>query len=312
MIRTLPLLATLLLTSAQAPAPIVQPAAPQAPAPSQPQIAPSAPLSGQPGMWKLSDADTNIYLFGTIHVLPQGYKWENDRLAAVFRDAQSLTVETVLDQDPAAVMQVLMALGISPGLPPLADRVVPEKRAALLKLVEQSGLPIAMYDKLETWAAAFLLSGSTLAQLGLRADSGVEPQLLARFRREAKPVDGLETPEQQLGFFDGLPEEAQRQFLDGVVDAPADARKEFDAMLAAWARGDEAAIAKSFDEDMVEAPLLRDVLLKQRNAAWAETLAARLETPGSMLVAVGAGHLAGADSVLALLAAKGLTVERVQ
>lgn len=300
--RLLLLPAALLLATAQAPAP--------GPTPSE--IAPAAPPRGEPALWKLSDADTSIYLFGTIHVLPQGYQWESSRLAAVFRDAGSLTVETVLDSDPAAATRLLTALGLSPGLPPISRRVAPEKRAALARLIEKSGVPVALYDQMETWAAGFLLTGTTLAELGLRIDSGVEPQLIARFRAAAKPVDGLETPAQQLGFFDTLPEDAQRTFLDGVIEQPDAIRREFARMLDAWARGDEAAIASTFDDDLEIAPALRQVLLTQRNAAWAELIAAKLATPGSMLIAVGAGHLVGPDSLQAQLAAKGLTVERVQ
>ena len=52
--------------------------------------------------------------------------------------------------------------------------------------------------------------------------------------------------------------------------------------------------------------------MKKRNAAWAEWVAKRLGQPGTIMVAVGAGHLAGKDSVQRLLQARGVRATRVQ
>jgi uncharacterized protein YbaP (TraB family) len=59
-------------------------------------------------------------------------------------------------------------------------------------------------------------------------------------------------------------------------------------------------------------PELRDTLLRQRNQRWAAWIQRRLQRPGTVFVAVGAGHLAGGDSVPAMLAEAGLKVERLQ
>ena len=115
-----------------------------------------------------------------------------------------------------------------------------------------------------------------------------------------------------MRFFDALPEKDQRAFLAGVVDEPQDSRREFDRMLAAWARGDEQAIARTFDREMKSAPGLADALLARRNKAWAAALIQRLARPGTVLVAVGAGHLAGRGSVQELLGKSGYKIERVR
>ena len=55
-----------------------------------------------------------------------------------------------------------------------------------------------------------------------------------------------------------------------------------------------------------------DRLLTNRNAKWVPQIEAMLDAPGTKLVAVGAGHLAGPDSVIKMLRDKGYTVEVVQ
>ena len=83
-------------------------------------------------------------------------------------------------------------------------------------------------------------------------------------------------------------------------------------MLAAWARGDVKAIGKSFNEDLAESPALQEALLKRRNASWSRWIERRMAQPGTIMVAVGAGHLAGDSSVQNLLEKQGYRVRRVQ
>ncbi|PZU08609.1 TraB/GumN family protein [Sphingomonas sp.] len=271
------------------------------------------PAAARPALWKLADADTTIYLFGTIHVLPPGLKWRDRTIDAAMGKAQSLTLEAVLDQDPGAVAKVITTLGKGEKLPPLADRVPADKRATLAALVAKSNLPAPFLDGLKTWAAAVVLTGAALDQIGLKVGAeGVEPQVSALFRAAGKPVDGLETAELQLGYFDALPESAQRAFLVATLDDPKEARADFDRMVKAWMAGDVPGIEKSFADEPDFTPELRGLLIRKRDEMWADALADRLKRPGTIFVAVGAGHLAGPDSVQKILARKGLIVTRVQ
>lgn len=282
-----------------------------APAAQQPHPAPQP--QAHPALWKLADADTTIYLFGTMHILPAGTNWMDPGIKKAVDGAQSLTLEAVLDQDPSLVATVLLKIGHAEGLPPLAERVPANQRPQLAALVKASGLPSSFLDGMKTWSAALMLTGAALQQIGVdaAASPGVEPQLTALFRSANKPVDGLETAELQLGYFDKLPESAQRAFLVATLDSPAKAKADFRKMLAAWEKGDASAIEKSFADDPEFTPELRDLLIRQRDRAWADLLAKRLDQPGTVFVAVGAGHLVGPDSVQKMLADKGLKVTRV-
>jgi uncharacterized protein YbaP (TraB family) len=266
----------------------------------------------RPALWKVADADTTLYLFGTIHLLPEGRAWRTPAFDAALGTADELVLEVADIEDVMASAQAMQKLGVSPGLPPIAERVPAEKRAALRAMIAESGYPEAVFDRLETWAAAIPLLSVTFKRLGLDPSLGVERQIGAPFRASGRKVSGLETVEQQFGFFDTLSEEAQRALLLSVVEDSAETRAQFKAMLDAWSSGDVAGVARTFDDETQMSPELRQKLMGRRNAAWAEWLAKRLETPGTVFVAVGAGHLAGAESVQAMLKAKGLKAERVQ
>ena len=137
--------------------------------------APSAEAKpASPALWKVADADTTIYLFGTIHLLPAGTKWRSPAFDKAAAGSDTLVVETDINEtDPSATIGELFKLAISPGLPPLVERVKPEKRAALATAIAKSGIPAPAFDKMETWAAAFLLLAGQFKDLGLESGSGV-------------------------------------------------------------------------------------------------------------------------------------------
>ncbi|MGA9583427.1 MAG: TraB/GumN family protein [Allosphingosinicella sp.] len=266
----------------------------------------------RPAMWKVADSDTTLYLFGTIHLLPKGQGWRTPAMDSALAGADELVLEIADIDDVMASAKAMARLGMSPGLPPIVERVPEDKKAALRAMIAESGYPEAVFDRLETWAAALPLLGVTFKRLGLDPSLGVEKQIGAPFKASGKTVSGLETVEQQLGYLDTLSEPAQRAFLLSVVEDSADTRAQFQAMLDAWASGDLEGIARTFDDETQMSPELKSALMSRRNAAWAEWLAKRMETPGTAFVAVGAGHLVGEDSVQAMLRKKGLKAKRVQ
>jgi uncharacterized protein YbaP (TraB family) len=273
----------------------------------------AAPATARVALWQIDDGDTKIWLLGTIHALPAKVKWHSPAIDKAIGSANELVLETVVDHDPQKTTALILSLGSAPGLPPIAERIAPGKRPALAAMIAQTKVPTVAFDRLKTWAAAFLLVGLTVRDaVGDSNMSGVETQLAENFTATKRPISGLETAAQQLGFFNTLSEEEQRRFLEDTVDTSKTARSDYKAMLRAWQKGDEDAIARSFSTEEDISPVLRDVLIRRRNAAWADWLAKRLQQPGQLLVAVGAGHLAGPDSVQKQLAARGIKVTRVE
>jgi uncharacterized protein YbaP (TraB family) len=267
----------------------------------------------KPALWQVSDSDTTIYLFGTIHLLPPNYQWRTAKLEEALGQSQALVVETIVDdKNPQAFMEAMGRLGFSPGQPPIADRVPAEKRHLLDAAIARSGHPRELFDRMETWAAAFMLLGAQFQQLGLSGADGVETVLRQEFTGKGRPIDQLESNSDQLAVFDSLPEKDQRGFLEGVIEDPKAMRKQFGGMLSAWARGDVEGIARTFNQDLGSSPALMDSLIRRRNANWTKWVERRLAAPGTAFLAVGAGHLAGKDSVVTMLQNDGYRVRRIQ
>jgi uncharacterized protein len=271
------------------------------------------PQVAHPALWEVSDPDTTIYLFGTIHLLPDNVQWRSTKFDDAVASSQQLVVETIVDdKNPSKLMSAMASLGFTNALPPLVQRVPAAKRPALEAAIKKSGFPPHAFDRMKTWAAAFILLGNQFRDLGLKGGQGVEQVLRGEFATAGKPIGELETNVEQLGFFDKLPESAQLELLEGAIEGGKATSTEFNGMIRAWSHGDVPGIARTFDHDLSHSPALQQSLLHQRNANWSKWIEQRLGQPGTIIVAVGAGHLAGKDSVLAMLKKDGYTVRRVQ
>ena len=277
-------------------------------APPEPQ--PRA-QDADPALWVVRDADTTIYLFGTVHLMKPGLTWFDEGVRKAFDASDTLMLELVMP--PEDEMQALIAeLGTAKAGPPLPAQLPPAVAARLRDALSGLGLAPDALDRDEPWLAAVSLSVLPLRQLGYDDKDGAEQVLSAAARAAGKPIEGLETARQQFGYFDTLSMPAQRQLLATTLDDLPKMGAEIETMVKDWSAGDADALAKLLNEDLDRTPELKQALLVTRNRNWANWIAARMQKPGTVFVAVGAGHLAGADSVQAELAKRGLEAERVR
>lgn len=270
----------------------------------------AAPREAKPALWAVRDGDTTVYLFGTVHLLRPDLRWFDGPVRTAFDASDTLVLELVMP--PEAETQALLdKLGRTPGDPTVAALPAPQ-HARLEGALRQAGLAPESLDRDEPWLAALTLSLLPLQKLRYDDANGVEQVLQAAAGKGGKQVTGLETAKEQFGYFDHLSAAAQTRLLGDTLDGLPETGANLGAAVAAWSRGDADALAAQLNADLAGNPELRDTLLLRRNQRWAAWVRSRMRAPGTVFVAVGAGHLAGADSVLALLPRAGLKVERLQ
>lgn len=270
----------------------------------------AAPAGKGPALWKVADEDTTIYLFGTVHVLPKDLEWYDATIAKAFDSSGTIVTEIPMDAASEAQMaQLTQAKGMLPAGTTLRSLLNAEQTAAYTAAMGKIGIPVEAFDPVKPWLAGLTLSILPLMQQGYDPNSGVEKVLLAK--AEGKEKGALETAEFQLGIFDGMTQEAQVAFMMEAATGIDEVKPTLDRMVAEWAKGDADRLAEVMNEGMSD-PAVAEALLYKRNANWAEWIDTRLDTPGTVFIAVGAGHLAGAKSVQDYLAQKGIAVTRVK
>ncbi|WP_448581559.1 TraB/GumN family protein [Thermaurantiacus sp.] len=263
-----------------------------------------------PALWVLKDADTTIHVFGTVHALPRGTRWFRPHVLDAVDRAETLVLETVLPTDPVAMMGLTLRMARRPTAEPLSARIPEASRPALAEALAR--LNPGPLDQFKTWYVALTLANLQSAMNGLDPAIGVEAVLTERARLRKIPIEGLETVEQQLAYFDVLSEADQRLFLLATLDGLTDSHGESRAMVDDWLAGRTERLAERINRDFEGSPMLRQMLLKDRDARFAAWIAERMQRPGRVFVAVGAGHLAGPGNLLDLLERlHGLKAERV-
>jgi uncharacterized protein YbaP (TraB family) len=264
-----------------------------------------------PALWKVADEDTTIYLFGTVHALPKDVEWFRGPIATALASTQVLVTEIppgALKQPE--VQQAFLARAMLPEGQTLRALLTAEQRTTVEGALAKLGLPAAAFDKVEPWFAAITLATMPMLKAGYSMEAGVENAVEAKLGEGVKR-DALETVEAQLALFDEMPMDVQTAYLVSVAEQMDKVVPSMDAMVAAWAKGDADGLAKLMNKELDD-PVLADRLLYARNRDWAGWVEARLADPGTVFVAVGAGHLAGANSVQDYLGKEGVAVTRVQ
>jgi uncharacterized protein YbaP (TraB family) len=273
----------------------------------------AAPALAEPALWAIRDADSTIYLFGTVHYLRPATPWHSAKVDAALAASRELILEVPLD-DPAATASMagaVQSLGMDPR-GPLSTKISAKDRARLTAAARSLGLDAQLMEPMQPWFAALTLSVVPAIRAGYDPQAGVELALSKIARSHGESVSGLETVLQQLHFMADLPRPVQVEFLSSTLDEVDDSVRQIDALVDAWAAGDLKTLEKEFvGETRDKYPDLYQVLLVRRNQAWADTLKAKLAGSGVSFVAVGAGHLVGPDSVQAQLKKRGVTVERL-
>ncbi len=264
-----------------------------------------------PPLWVVKDADSTVYLFGTIHYLRPGTAWGSDKVDAAFAGADQFWVEVADQDDPTVAAAVAQQHGVTPERP-LSSILSAEDFAAFDKAAQGVGANGAALDAYRPWLAAFIVAGTAPLQAGYRPDAGVDKTLMERARAEGKTIHGFETADRQLRLIAGMSEEAQIAYLNNYVRNGDQIVPKLDQTVAAWLAGDAAEVGRlnradtrDIHEDVHRAALI------VRNADWTDQIETLMKGSGSAFIAVGVAHLADQDSVIDMLKARGFTVERL-
>ncbi len=274
---------------------------------ARPEVVATAPAATGPALWQLSDEDTTIYLFGTVHVLPANIDWYDDRIVRAFDASDSLVTE-VDTRDEVAMATTIAQNAILEGGQTLRSLMNEQDRGEYEAVVTSLGLPPEALDQFEPWFAALNLGVLPLLQAGYDPSTGVEAAL--ETRAGSKKRGALETVEQQIDLFDGMEMQYQLEYLDSTVEGAGQTVVMVNEMVAEWLEGDAVRLAEIMNGEISDSYLYNRLLI-DRNTNWVGWIEQRLEQPGTVFVAVGAGHLAGEGSVQDQLEDRGYVVTRI-
>ncbi len=272
----------------------------------------AAETAKAPALWKVADEDTTIYLFGTVHLLPDDVNWYSGAIKEALSSSGTLVTE--IDMTPEAMSSMgslVAAKGMLPAGQTLRGLMDDEQRAIYEGGLAKVGIPAAAFDQMEPWLASIAILQVVTQASGYKEEKGAENVLEATIGPDAERV-ALETIEFQLSVFDELPIDQQLAYLLESAEDPKEGIAILNELVAEWAEGDVEQLAALMNEGFMAHPNLAEKLLYARNRNWAEWIDERMDEPGTVFMAVGAGHLAGEKSVQDYLVERGIQSSRVQ
>jgi uncharacterized protein len=263
-------------------------------------------------LWKATKGSGTLYLVGSVHLLTKDYYPLNPALDAAFKDSSLLVEEIDLGEMMATEnqMQMLMS-GMLPAGQTLDKVVSPATMAAVAKRVEALGLPLEPLKRFKPWMLSLTLLGMEWQKAGFEAELGLDKHFYDRARAEKKPVQGLETVAFQISRFDEMTMEEQDRLLTETLNELDTQKSAVTDLADAWRAGDAQAVEKIVLLDLKSDLRLYDRMLVSRNRDWLPKLEAIAAKGTRAFVVVGAAHVVGPDGLVAMLKARGYTVEQL-
>ncbi len=286
--------------------------------------APQSAAAPQHFFWKVSDANSSVWLLGSIHFADSSFYPLDSVIETAFVNAEELAVEIDVSDDSVntEIASESMQHGMMPAGKRLQDLLPSEMWNSVDSICTAWGIPSVTLQAMRPWLAAMTLSAFAIQRAGIDPTLGVDAVLLDRAAHDGKAIVGLETASEQIGALADTTESDSA----GIFYLKSTLREvsELDSMVArivrAWKTGDDALLRETmaderdYAEGSAEKELsdkLDEKVYKSRNVKMAERIAQFLAEDRNVFVVVGAAHLVlDEDNVVDLLRRRGLTVQR--
>jgi uncharacterized protein len=256
-------------------------------------------------VWKVTGPGGGVmYLGGSFHALRKS----DYPLPAAFDRAFDASSRIVFEDDPKSgsrEARELLRAGTYPKNDALKNHVDPRTYAYIKRFFALVNVPETEFSRYRPWLLNVLLSSPSYENSQL----GVEHYLEQRAKAQSKPMSGLESPKEHNAFFVDLNDRESEAlllilFINAAREGPgAD-------MIKAWRRGDADTINRMLRGEFQDFPSLATRLIDVRNQNWISKIEGYLRSGKTYFVVVGAGHMAGANGLLALLKSRGCQLEQ--
>jgi len=263
-------------------------------------------------LWKATKGQGSLYLVGSVHLLTKDYYPLSPALDRAFKDSDLLVEEVDIGEMISTENQLQMVItGMLPAGQSLDKVVSPATLAAVNKRIETLGMPIEPLERLKPWLLSLTLLTLEWQKAGFDADLGLDKHFYDLARSDAKTVQGLETVAFQISRFDGMTMDEQDRLLAETLKELDTQQTAVTALADAWKAGDVPTVERLVLQDLRSDPRVYQRMLVDRNRDWLPKLEALFARCGRAFVVVGAAHLVGPDGLLAMLRARGYTVEQM-
>ena len=262
-------------------------------------------------LWEVETPTNRVFLLGSLHLLKSDAYPLAKEINNAYRVSSKVIFETDIGamEDPA-VQARMLNMGLYPEGQSLLQNISGDMRMALQKRITDMGLPMEAFVRFKPWFLAVTLTALELQQLGFSPAYGIDVHYYGRARSDEKEIDFFEAIDYQLDLLGSMSAEDQNAFLGQTLKDLEIAAEMADDMMRYWQKGQVDKLYSLLFKSFEDYPEIEDRLLLQRNKDWVKKIETMLGEPENIFIVVGAGHLVGPRSVVALLKQKGYKVRQ--
>ena len=266
--------------------------------------------SGKGFIWSIAGKGQTGWLVGSLHLLPKEAYPLPPSMDAAFQAAEVLVEEADPDElaAPETAAELLKRAFFPPGQT-LEGNVSAAAFKMLSERAAKAGVPAQVLQQMRPWMVAVTLAALEMQKSGFDPALGLDRHFRDRARTASKPLRTVETAMEQIGMLENLGPALQEALAVEALRGASAEVNQAQALFAAWKAGDGPRMEKILVESTKASPDIYKVLFVERNRRWVPKIESCLAGARCMIV-VGAGHLVGADGLIALLRARGYSVEQ--
>ena len=265
-----------------------------------------------PALWRIRDGASTVYVFGSLHILPQSFKWRAPEIDAAIAASDIFVFEVpVNDEASARQKDFIVKNGLLPrgaSLRKVLNRIEFDTYSRILL---GAGLKPEHFTRYRPWLAAVIVGLAYVHRRDLATLTGVDDEIIEQAQGEGKELRYFEAVEDQMKLLVmGNDIDQIRALKKQLVSLPKAAMHTED-LVNTWTRGDADRFASMIEADFAGHVEAQDLLISNRNRTWVPSVTELLHSGKTAMVTVGAAHVGGPKGLISLLCAAGHTVERV-
>lgn len=275
----------------------------------------TTPPPSQAFFWEAKAPDgSRLFLLGSVHIGDGRELALDPRIETDWQAAQELIVELDLTApSPVDAVEATNRHGLLPEPRTLKEIVRAETYQQVTQYMKTRAYSMDRVDQMRPWMVALVVQDLEYSAAGLQAENGVDAVLLRRAKGQ-KPIVALESLDEQMAAFAGLPDGLQETWLTDVLRESATLSTFTREMMRIWEAGDDAKMTALLFPDASTSPdqlQFYDRMYWSRNQVMADRLTALAVDGKPRFVVVGTGHLLGPRGIPELLAQRGYEVKRL-
>jgi uncharacterized protein YbaP (TraB family) len=265
-----------------------------------------------PALWRIRDGASTVYVFGSLHILPQGFRWRAPEIDAAIAASDIFVFEVPVDDEATARQkEFIVQNGLLPRGASLRKVLNRIEFDTYSRILIGAGLKPEHFTRYRPWLAAVVVGLAYVHRRDLTTLKGVDDEIIEQAQGEGKELRYLERIEDQMKLLvmgDDL--DQVRALKRQLVLLPKSVSHTQD-LVDTWTRGDADRFADLIERDFAGHVEAQDLLISNRNRTWVPSIGELLQTGKTAMVTVGAAHIGGPKGLISLLCESGHAVQRV-